>query len=378
MKQNLFIFITIISSYLQANWWFEIVPLQKLLQENPMIQYRKCFRETAFSYKEFPLSFNQQTQPSHGFFQETFVLTIPNGKVQSYGLVTINNQFIQELIWKNLEHNLVYLEKLNETKLVKIHGRIAVIGQSSYHNYFHWLTEVLCRLALLELAGIEYDYLYVPQNSSFMKETLSLWGINPEKIIAPYANTYIQADLLIVPSMVSNVSFGFAPFSCYVQPHLIKYVKDKLLSGAKKRNINTKHLSNRVFVSRKDAHQRHVINEDEVFKLFQAHKFVRYELENLSVTEQILLFHNAEIIVSPQGTGLANSIFCTQKAKIIELLQALNDSTFWYLSQNLNLNYFVVQTTQFIFDYMTAWQSDTNIPLSLIENMMSDLNISKI
>jgi capsular polysaccharide biosynthesis protein len=373
MKTKLILFLTLLPIATHTKHW-ETIPLAKLLAQNPSIHYQKCFDPCPFAYKKYPHSYNPSSQPNGGYFKETFILTIPDGKVQSYGMVTVDNKYIQEMIWKNFEHNLWALKEFNDDQTIRIAGRVAVIGQAAHQNYFHWITEILCRLALLELAEIEYDYLYVPQDSHFMIETLQLWGIDPEKIITPQEGYCIQAQTIILPSMVSNTDQARGPlFSCYVQPHLIKYVKDKLLTAAQNTNIDTRHLSKRIFVSRKDAPQRQILNEDEVFALFEPLGFVRYQLSKLSVVEQILLFANAEIIVSPQGTGLANTIFCTKKVKIIELLQGLNDCTFWYLSQTLDLNYSVVQTVPFFIDYMTAWKTDTTMPLPLIEKIVDAL-----
>ncbi|OGB86046.1 hypothetical protein A3J41_01185 [candidate division TM6 bacterium RIFCSPHIGHO2_12_FULL_38_8] len=372
IQNSLILNLILLSTSTISPWWFDLLPVQELIKQNPAIQYQKCYDQFPFTYQSFPISINHAGHPSHGFFHETFILTIPNGTVQAYGLVLANNKFIKELVWKGWEHNLAHVQKFANHQIMRIPGRVAVIGQAAAHNYWHWTSEILCRLALLELQGIEYDYLYVPYHLPYMKETLELWGIDPKKIIAARDNLCIQADHIIVPSLVSNVSFGGVMFSCYAQHHLIEYVKNKLLTAALQRNPSIR-LSPRVFVSRKDAAQRRITNEDEVFALLQTQGFERYELGKLSVIDQILLFYNANIILAPQGTCLANSIFCTPKTKIIELFQGLNDATFWYLSQDLHLNYTPIQTTTFSHDYMKAWAGNTVMPLSVIQKIIKTL-----
>lgn len=356
----------------QSEDLFDIVSVKELLKKNSTVQYQKCFDEISFEYAPFPLSINPVMHPNVGVFNETFVVTIPNGQVQYYGLVLTDNQFIEELIWKNWRDNLAHVRKFHHDQILHVPGKVAVIGQAAYHVYFHWIAEVLCRLALLELQGVEYDYLYVPQSSRFMRETLQLWGIDSKKIIASSENLCIQADQLIVPSLVSQVNFGGVIGACYIQPYLLNYVKEKLLAAALKHTSSITQ-SAKIFVSRKDAPQRHIINEDAVFKLFQAQGFERYELAKLSVVDQILLFYHANIVVCPQGTGLTNSIFCKEKTRIIELLQGLNDCTFWYLSQSFNLDYTPIKTTTFIQDYMLAWESNTYMPLVIINAVIDSL-----
>lgn len=349
-----------------AQYWFDIMPIADLVKKNVNVTYQKCFDEVNFEYKPFQLSINQQIHPNKGFFKETFILKIANATVQSYGLVLVGNIFIEELIWKNFRHNLADLKWYDNNQIVNVPKKVAVIGQAAAYNYFHWLTEVLCRLALLEMQGVEYDYLYVPCDLHFMQESLKLWGIDFCKIIAARPDLCVQADTVIVPSLVSNVSFGGVLGACYVQMHLVQYVKRKLLTTALQYQPSIL-LSPKVFISRKDALQRKVINEDEVFALFEQEGFVRYELDKLSVVDQVLLFYQSEVIVSPQGTGLANIIFCQQGTKIVELLQGLNDCTFWYVSQDLHLNYTAVRTTDFISSYFDAWATDTLMDLSVIK-----------
>jgi len=92
--------------------------------------------------------------------------------------------------------------------------------------------------------------------------------------------------------------------------------------------------SRRIYLSRKDAQTRRVLNEPEIETLLHAHGFTTVRTEHMSLAEQITLFSKAEIIVSPHGAGLANTIFATTP-HIIEFLPA----DLW------DLGYFVGLTT---------------------------------
>jgi hypothetical protein len=356
---------------LYPNFWFQVAPLKKVLADNPTIQYIPCYDETYFEYDSFPLSINQNNHPNTGSINPLFILKIPQATSQSlWGDVLIKgNIYIQEMIWKNNLGILENIQKHDKKDIIPIPGSVAVITQFAFYNYFHWLTEVLTRLALLEIQGIEYDWLYVPLENNYMKSSLKLWGIDENKIISPDQNSIITADEIILPSRTANVSFGNAFNAAYVHPELLKYVRNKLLAATLEM-YNYLEFSKKIFISRKDAPIRKIINEDDIFKEFEKYGFVRYELTNLSVEEQIMLFYNAEIIISPQGTSTANIIFCTPKTKVIEIFQGLNDCTFWYISQILNLNYTPIATIDFIDDYFKAWQSNTYMPISIIEKIV--------
>jgi capsular polysaccharide biosynthesis protein len=69
--------------------------------------------------------------------------------------------------------------------------------------------------------------------------------------------------------------------------------------------------------------------------------FTTLSLSGLSFEEQVRLFNNAEVIVSPHGAGLANLVFCKEGTKIIEIFSKGWVGTMYYdLAQKLDLEYY--------------------------------------
>lgn len=376
-------------SWLNQRGWFKTVPLEYILKINPQVNYQQVVDKVYFDYPEFALS---SKFPHKGYFDELFMLSVPQGKVQGMcGHVFIQNLLSDEMARGDRFECLVEIPKVPEQNIKKVSGKVAVIAQhgvgGKWANYYHAIYEVLGRLALLEIAGIEYDWLYVPLDKKYVREALFLWGIDFKKIIAPTDEYFaIQADELIVPSMVINTSCGHAHAGNFQHPITSKYIKEKLLLGAKKENIDTSSFSKKVFISRKDSHNaRRILNEDEIFKLFEAKGFKRYEMSKLSVAEQVLLLHNAEIVVSEQGSGLANILFCKSDTMVVEIFQALIDNCFWWVSQMLDLNYIPIKTLPVDADYYADWRNknmdyyfknnilQTNVPVDEIKKFVDTL-----
>lgn len=374
--QHIFL-LTLIHTCTASTTELNFINLHTWLEQYPNIQYQKCLDEYSFNFYPFPLSIDPTQQPNDGIFDETYVLTIPQGKALATtgSLLSEKDYIIDDFIWQKRYHNIGYLENSPKLQNIYIPHNVAMIVQPAYQNYWHWISEVLCRLAILDLSNIEYDYLCIPQYDHFMKKSIELWGINPKKIIAlpNNPNLCIQAENLIIPSLIGRNNSTGALLSCYAHKELISYVRNKLLSAA--RACSTKKFAEKIFISRKDTPIRNILNEDDVFALLQSHGFERYELSTLSMQDQIMLFHHAKIIVAPQGTCLANTIFCKPETKVFELFQGLCDSTFWYLSQILGYNYTPVQTIPFLTDYFIAWQTHTIIPLPIIENLLRLLEV---
>jgi capsular polysaccharide biosynthesis protein len=223
-----------------------------------------CHHEILFDFEKLPAAQDHFLHPYQGIFKKTFILTIPQGQVFGLdGWVLFHDRLVDALIWQNvLLHKNSWQEAQNHAPLVHVNGRVAVIAQSGYTYYYHWLVEVLGRLALLEMYHVDYDFLYVPVSKPYMKETLELWGIDPAKIIAACDDTIIQADELIIPSLVAHVEVSGIPrLVHYIPKYIVTYIKNKLMNS-KRLPSNSFNFSKKVFISRKDATARRMINED--------------------------------------------------------------------------------------------------------------------
>lgn len=338
--------------------WFQVIPLSDILKNNPQIQYQKVCDTMYFDYPKFSIAPNF---PNKGFFNELFILTIPNGRVQGLcGDVVIQGNLPEEMVRAN-RYDCLVTKQLNDSNFAKISGKVAVIAQHGagqyWANYYHALYEVFGRLAILEMNNIEYDWLYVPTDKKFVREILQLWGIDFSKIISPTNEFFgVQADELIVPSLVINTSAGHKHAGNFQHPLTTRYVKKKLLHAALRKDIDISQFSKKIFISRKDSYNaRRISNEDDIFALFESKGFKRYSLCDLSVTEQILLFNNADIIVCEQGSGLANIMFCKPQTTIIEIHQKLIDNCFWWVCNMLQLNYVPIKTVDADSNYFANW-----------------------
>lgn len=382
-----FIFFNNIHSF-ESDYWFSFIAIQELQKKNFHVQYQPYFGLIECTVKPFELVPEMASQIN---FWECFILRLPHAYVQSpFGFVlTEDEEFIFEMLWGGQLRMLESLAQLQDHQISTVPGRVAVIANMGCQSYSHWLDEVLGRLALLEMHGVQYDWLYVPTSKKYMVETLQLWGIDQTKIIpADDFLSGVRAEELIVPSYVIDITDGpFKHIGLYVHPYTAWYVRNKLLQAVRAKNIQT-NFSKRIFIARSDAPARHIINEDEIFNYVQQFGFERYELSKLSVTEQILLFDNAEIVIAAHGTGLVNSMFCKPGTKIVEIFQSLIDSSFWYLSHLFQLEYIPVATmpinkelfldwTNHYDEYEKIWQLDTVVPMAMIEDVVEKLGLIK-
>jgi len=75
----------------------------------------------------------------------------------------------------------------------------------------------------------------------------------------------------------------------------------------------------RVYISRADAEQRRVVNEEQISVALKARGFEIVELSKLSIARQIGLFRDAEVIVAPHGMGLTHLAVADRLRGLVEL-----------------------------------------------------------
>jgi len=246
---------------------------------------------------------------------ETFVLKVPFGRVIGrHGTVVDNANILIKDVSRtsfppvNGEHYLLHEPALNPLR--RKPGRYAVISPPA-HATFHWLYEVLPRFELLRRAGYppeSFDGFYLaPPKYDAYYVTLDLLGIPKEKIVWTTRHSHFGSEELVVPSYC-GVGYLLHP---WVYPFLKRLAGIPEECGPKPRR--------RIYISRRDAAMRRIVNEDEVSSLLQEYGFEEVMLSGLDFREQAELFASAEFIVTPHGGGLANLCFSHAPCKVVEL-----------------------------------------------------------
>jgi len=95
---------------------------------------------------------------------------------------------------------------------------------------------------------------------------------------------------------------------------------------------------NNVYVSRSGAVERRVLNENEVMNVLSEYGFERYCLENQSLSENVQLFSQADLVVGPHGAGLTDIIFAND-CTLLELFGEKVKQPYELLAETLGVNY---------------------------------------
>jgi hypothetical protein len=200
-----------------------------------------------------------------------------------------------------------------QNKRCHIRGKVLALSVRHPVNYYHWVIDILCRACLVieeygELSQFDYILIDILQ-ADFQKESLAVLGIDQSKILQSMQLPYVTADLIVSPSFFFGVD---------------KNQRIKTIQKIRNLFISDNHCQNtkgncRIYITRQDASQRKVLNENEVIDLLKQFDFEIHTMQGKTIRQQAELFFSASIVISPHGAALTNLIFCQPEARILEI-----------------------------------------------------------
>lgn len=228
-----------------------------------------------------------------------------------------------------------------KSEVRKIRGKVAHLSLSSLEdNYYHFLIECLGRYFLIQELGLNPDFYILSSNKLFHNQLIDLLKIDKSKIILTSHRELIQADELLIPAFINNWKFvNFRGYQHCQKQYMPSWIN--MLYNPLKIAKTQKQRKSKIFISRKFATHRYLLNEKEVVGLLSEFGIKVYYLENQSVEENIELFSNASLIMGIHGAGLVNMIFSENNSVVFELFpEFYHDAGYIVQAKALNLKYY--------------------------------------
>jgi capsular polysaccharide biosynthesis protein len=205
---------------------------------------------------------------------------------------------------------------------------------NNYANFAHWLLEDLPRLQAykrhVSATDCQAKILIKTNPPRWMVDTLKCLGFDQDDWVEWNQSSGL-IETLVVPKMNYIHSSG-SRFS----PSGREWVGNQIKSNC---SSDTSEFSKNIIISRQKSKRRRISNFDEVMKALGPLGFESYQLEDLSIGEEISLFSQANIIVGVHGAGLATSIY-SKNATLIEIFPYdVIATTYYILANEMGLEY---------------------------------------
>lgn len=258
---------------------------------------------------------------------EAFVVALPYGRLcadnwDSVAVIAADNKLVGDVSFQHVRRgwaitppaeNNIFSQRYFEEP-VMVNGTVLTLlagGGAAMGNYYHWLIDSLPRLHLVREAGLfdKIDYFLVyDKECSFVRESLLALGIRPEQLLDVSTHHHLRAQQLLATSPVR----GGGRHSPYWLSH---FLRRHYLPAT----LSLPRFAPRVYISRRDAGMRRLLNEAAAEAVLREFGFETYVLSELSLLDKAELFNGAEALVGTVGAGMANLMFATPGTPLLEL-----------------------------------------------------------
>ena len=233
------------------------------------------------SFYYFPISENNET------FSSLFNRDLNN-----------TSHFYSQKFFNNFKDNRNTLKNFKE---------LYILGSNAGNNYYSNLLQFLPRIFFNKKTSIK---LAIHRNSS---------------------NKYRNFISSILKSL--NIEFTFVflddDFYFFTDSEFPQFLNMNTSIEILKKFFNPKtnvELSKNIYVTREDSNYRKIINEDDIVRLLREKGYRVINPQLYEIEEQIEIFSNADKIIAPHGSNLANIIFCKPGTEIYEITPSFRDN----------------------------------------------------
>jgi hypothetical protein len=174
-------------------------------------------------------------------------------------------------------------------------------------NFWHWFTEFVPKVAALE--EIRFDGVYlVPEKNPAFGQSLEFLGI-PAARIKPHGATWLSVRRLFFTESFNGHDLARWPW-------LLERIRSRLPPAGPADLAPEK-----LYIGRR-GEKRFVLNKTEAIGLLARHGFAIVYMEDLSISQQMIIAQNARIIVGPHGAGMVYAMFMQPGGALIEMFHA--------------------------------------------------------
>jgi capsular polysaccharide biosynthesis protein len=222
------------------------------------------------------------------------------------------------------------------------------------------MVDCLPRLHSLDqaLPGLSLTVLMPASALLFQRETLE--AILPDRFHIRWMPDagWLQCTHVYWASLVSGRCMGRLPDDYYRSIREPLFRRFDLPDGMPRRE--------RLYLSRRGARHRRVLNEDELLRFLAAYGFREFMVGEMCFRDEVALFQRAEIILGPHGAALAGAFFSVEIDLVVLYPSRVPPNYFHTLAAGLG------QRHHFVCHDAAEEDSDFNVDLVGLRKVLED------
>jgi hypothetical protein len=231
-------------------------------------------------------------------------------------------------------------------------------------NYYHWTHDVLLSLfGLLPLLPPTARFIVPPGLRPFQIDSLAMLGITPGQLVTFEHRASEHGDS---SWRLDRLFFSPGPIGASASASALAWLRATALEYAE---ATERRPHRRLYISRRRAHYRRLVNETEVVAYLLDRGFEVHELEGYGYREQISLFADARVVVGPHGAAHTNMVYAQPGMVLVDILGSLVNKCFHNMAVTLGHEYWYVDGKDI--PSGRAYTDDIFLPLEKLDSIIS-------
>jgi len=282
-----------------------------------------------------------------------------------YFPITENNETFSSLFARDLNntshfYSQKFFDNFNDNKnSLKNFNELYILGSNAGNNYYSNLLQFLPRIFFNKKTNLK---LAIHRNSS--TKYRNFIGSILKSLNIEFTFVFLDDDFY---------HFTDSEFPQFLNMNdSIEILKQFLIP---KTNVE---ISKKIYVTREDSNYRKIVNEGDVVTLLRGKGYRVINPQLYEIEEQIQIFSNADKIIAPHGSNLANIIFCKPGTEIFEITPSFRDNEKILDDRYLNLSLINdLKHNKFISDTVDVKNHSTLAKKYIHNNVLSQSNYYK-
>lgn len=238
--------------------------------------------------------------------------------------------------------------RLRKYPTYRLDGTITTVGDV-WHNYYHRYIDMIPKVYALHECVVDGPIELLVTDYFTDQDITILSMLTPRRVSIKKVPSYIRVECdtyIHLPRLSTDPARPCKNHSSlgYLPVEYLEYFRSKVLGHLEV----CRKSSARIYVSRRDASKRKIMNEDELVQLLKRYDFEVVTLGDKSLAYQAGLFNNAEVILAQHGAALTNLLYVSSGSTVVEVYSSEGHREIHYeqASEKLDLNYHTVTLKQ--------------------------------